>query len=430
MVDLPNILTDIIFVFIQGLAFFFTYYIFNRRILQPAVLFSFVWFMIILLRFFFKLTLLNELYAVDVTTYLVFFAGTFVFILSSYITQLIYQKSIGRTTISSGKEFGDQNPQINIRIIITSLMIAGLPLFILASYRVFLASNIDNFFVGLRTELSYGDEDIGPVKYLISFSFVVYAINLFSYLNVKNRKNLTLLVISIIAVITYAVFSTGRTFFFMILAIYLGISYMQGKRFSLKRNVFLLALFLIFFTSMGIFYGKGGDSNDTIKDNLFPASQTTAIYLTSSLNAFNYELKNDLEINNSGQNTLGFFLKLSEVFKSSTTQPAESKLVKEFVFIPYATNVYTFYSPYIRDFGILYALLMLSIFSIVHTLLFCKATHEKKIRYIIYFTFLLYPLMMSFFQDQYMSLFSTWLQIIFYTELILFCNKLSYRIKW
>lgn len=430
MIDLTIILSDLIFIFLQGIAFFLAYYIFNRKTLQPAVVFSFVWFTIILLRFFFRLTILDELYPINVTTYLVFFAGTSIFIISSYITQIIYQNKLKWEANVPIINFIDQIPQLNFRIILTALILAGLPLFILASYRVFLASNIDNFFVGLRTELSYGEEDIGPLKYLVSFSFVIYSINLFSYLNEKNKKNLILLLISLTAVITYAIFSTGRTFFLMILAIYLGISYIQGKRISLKRNILLFGLFLVFFTSMGIFYGKGGDTNDTIKDNLYPASQITATYLTSSLNALDYELNNNFHINYDGQNTLRFFKKLFDAFNTEPSQAQDGKLIKEFVFVPYPTNVYTFYSPYIKDFGILYALVMLSIFSVIHTLLFCKALHSKNIRFVIYYAFMLYPLMMSFFQDQYISLFSTWLQIIFYTELILFFNKLLYRIKW
>lgn len=430
MIDLTSILSDVIFILIQGIIFFLAYYLFKRKVLQPAVVFSFVWFVIIFLRFFFRLTILNELFPLHVTTYLLFFAGTVVFVISSYITQIVYQKTLLWTPIAPINRYIDQVPQLNFRIVLTAIAVIGLPLFIIASYRVFLASNIDNFFVGLRTELSYGDEDIGPVKYLISFSFVVYAINLYSYLNVRSKKNLTLHIISILAVITYAVFSTGRTFFFLILAIYLGISYIQGKRFSLRRNFFLLTVFLVFFTSMGIFYGKGGDSGDTIKDNLYPASQTTAIYLASSLNALDYELNHNFQINYNGQNTLGFFSKVLSVINKENSKTQENKLVKEFVFIPYPTNVYTVYSPYIKDFGFIYVLLMLSLFSIIHTLLFCKALHGKKIRFVIYFTFMLYPLMMSFFQDQYMTLFSTWLQIIFYTEVILFCNKLLYKVRW
>ena len=103
---------------------------------------------------------------------------------------------------------------LKLRLIFVSILVIGLPLYIQAAYRLFIASNLENFFIGLRTELSYGDEDIGPLKYLISFSFVVYAINLYVYLKEKNKVNKSLFIVSLLITIVYAIFATGRTFFF------------------------------------------------------------------------------------------------------------------------------------------------------------------------------------------------------------------------
>jgi hypothetical protein len=101
---------------------------------------------------------------------------------------------------------------LQLRIAFTAIIILGLPFYIQATYRVFLASQIDDFFAGVRTAITYYEEDIGPTKYLLSFSFVVFGINLYAYLKAKTNINRVLLFICLIFTLTYAVLATGRTF--------------------------------------------------------------------------------------------------------------------------------------------------------------------------------------------------------------------------
>jgi oligosaccharide repeat unit polymerase len=220
----------------------------------------------------------------------------------------------------------------------------------------------------------------------------------------------------------YSVFATGRTYFFLILAIYLGISYLLKKRFSIKKYIAPLLLFTLFFISIGIIYGKGGNKENSLKDNLNASAETTAVYLVSSLTALDIETRNNVKASYSGENTLLFFVKIGQKLNLLPNIKAGT-LLSEFVFVPYPTNVYTFYSPYIRDYGRVYAWFMIGLFGALHTWLFHKAIKTKNLRYTLYYSFLLYPVLMSFFQDQYMSLFSTWLQIVFYTEVFLLINS-------
>ena len=91
--------------------------------------------------------------------------------------------------------------------------------------------------------------------------------------------------------------------------------------------------------------------------------------------------------------------------------------------MPYPTNVYTYYSLYIRDFGPFYAWILLAVFGFLHTAIHNKALRSTNVRFIFYYAFLLYPLLMSFFGDQYFSLISTWIQIAVFIELFLFINS-------
>ena len=75
------------------------------------------------------------------------------------------------------------------------------------------------------------------------------------------------------------------------------------------------------------------------------------------------------------------------------------------------TNVYTFYDYYVRDFGCLYAVFAQFIAAYFHGISY-KGMLKRNPLQIYYFSFLSYPLVMQFFQDQYISLLSTWIQII------------------
>lgn len=430
MDHLENIMIELGFVLLHFLLFVFNYRVMNKKIMQPAVLFSLLWFLIISLHFIFRFTILNELFPLHTETLVIFFMGALCFSLGSYIVAGWQQKI---TSSPYGDSLIMENQPViislHLRLILLAIIIIGLPFYIQAAYRVFIASNIENFFVGLRTELSYGTEDIGITKYFVSLSFVVFAINLIAYFKEKNKVNTYILIGTLVITIVYAIFTTGRTFFFLLISIYLGISYLYNLRFSLKKISWILVIFLIIFSLMGIFYGKGGDTEDTTRDNITAATQTTGIYLVSSFNAFDWELHHNFTVNNSGNNTLRFFQKIGESLNLIQNAKYDD-IVKEFVFVPYPTNIYTFYSPYIKDFGKLYSWIMISIFGFLHTFLHNKAVNSGKVRDTIYYSFMLFPLLMSFFQDEYLSLFSTWIQVIFYTEAFLLANKLFISKKW
>ena len=123
-----------------------------------------------------------------------------------------------------------------------------------------------------------------------------------------------------------------------------------------------------------------------------------------------------------GLNTFRFFIAIyDKIFCSNYAKP----LVQDFISIGngVTTNVYTFY---INDFGYIYAILMQFLTGIFHGISYKKMSQMKN--YWIYiFSFSIYPLVMQFFQDQYISLISTWIQIlilgfIFLKTNLIFCS--------
>lgn len=427
MLPLEHILIDLCFIGLHLFLFLFNYNVMGKKVFQPCVLFSFVWFIILVLHFLFRFTVLPDLFTISVETYSVFFIGVACFSIGAYLVALLPTDNKNQQIeVKAASMQQDLYLSKSLRLIFLSIIIMGLPLYIQAAIKMFVASQIDDFFVGLRTEISYGDTDFGPTKYLITLSFVVFGINLYSYFKEKNLFNIVLLVLSLLLTLTYAVFATGRTFYLIILALYFGISFFQSKRFAVKKYLGILAIFMAMFIAFGVMYGKGGDKKASNKDNFSESKTVTASYFVASLSAFDLEMNQNTDINYSGAHTLKFFNLIAQKL-SLIPEKKLPDLLQSFVFVPYSTNVFTFYSPYIKDYGKLYGWFMIGIFGAVHSFLFRRASQNKNIRYTLYFSFMIYPLLMTFFQDQYLSLLSSWVQIVFYTEAFLFLNQLFKR---
>ena len=421
MFQLINILIFLVFLILHFFVFLFNYILWDRKLFQPAVLFSLVWLFILLVHLFFRFTVLDELGSLSLKLHLIFLAGTIFFSLGGILVYIYNrQRGICKKLVNAAPT------EINrwFKLTLVSIIFIGLPLYIQASYKIFLASQAESFFTGLRGELVYGQADIGPLKYLMSLSFVTYAVTLYDYYTKRNSFNLSILIITLVILIVYAVFSTGRTYFFLILTIYLGIGLFVNKKFSIKRYSLAFAIFIITFISIGAIYGKGASTYYSTKENISEVGENLGVYLVTSMNALDIELNDNSVLKTNGENTLRLFIKIGMAL-GILPERQMANLAQEFVYVPYATNVYTYYSPYIKDFGVGYAYLMLFLIGTFHAWLHNMAITTYKIRYIFYYAFLLFPLMLSFFADEYLTLLSFWLQLFFLTEVLFFLNTMA-----
>lgn len=419
MQALHDNIIELIFIFLHFLVFVINYEVMKRKLMQPAVLFSFLWFVIILCHFIFRFTLLNELAPLKVSTFIILFIGVVAFSFGAFLQTTIWQKN----QLAGAVQIKEDLPiSLALRLTLIAIILVALPFYIKASYKMFLASQVDSFFIGLRTELLYGDEDIGPLRYVGTFSYIILALNLVAFFKHRNRLNTILLILSLVLSIAYAVLATGRLLYFMLLAIYAGIAFIFNKSFSIKRISRLMGIFMIFFIFMGIIYGKGGNTDSSLQQNLQPAAKVTAVYMVASLNSLNYDLNHQFSVSYSGNNSLRFFTKLFQQLHIIPNANV-ADILQEFVLIPYPTNVYTIYDKYIRDFGKFYAWFMVFLYGFLHSYLYNKALATKQIRFGLYYAVMLFPLLISFFDDQYISLTSMWLQIIFYVEIIVQVNR-------
>lgn len=423
-----TILIDITFILLNLCVFLFNYTITEKKMYQPSVLFSLLWFFVVLLHFIFRFTILNELYPLSLNSYLVFLAGNICFSVGSLFVN-IYNQTHNSKNQNTSIQYSAIKISLLLRILFMTIVVVGLPFYIQAAIKLFIQSESENFFKGLRYEMSYGDTGLGVLKYFLAFSFVVFAISFYAYVNEKNLVNLLIVIVTLLVTITYSVFSSGRSVFFIILTLYIGISFLYSKGSAIKKYAWLVLLFLPLFMVLGILTDKGGSKENSLKDNIQGSTEAVAIYIATPLNAFDLERKNFREPDYTGENTLRFFIIIGQQFGLFENRKVK-ELVQEFVFVPYPTNVYTYYSPYIKDFGLLYSLIIISLIGALHTWLCNMAVRKRTLRYSLYYSFLLYPLIMTYFTDQYFSLFSSWIQTVVYIELALFLNKYLSRIRF
>jgi oligosaccharide repeat unit polymerase len=401
--------------------------IFKKESFHPAVLFAFIWFFIITFHLIIRYTVLEKLFPISLATYVVFFVGVVCFTLGAAL-QTLFTPADQMKEQKAGT-FPKANLRLNKYFCLVCTIVVGIggPFFIKACYDLFLLSSAENFLEGVRTEICFGDVDIGPTKYFMTLSFIVFALNSLLYFTSTDKFfSRSLLILSLLFNIIYIIFATGRIYFIMTISIYFGICYLYSKEFSLKRVLVVCVSFLFLFSIIGIaIYAKGGSANNTLQENISSAVESISIYAFTPLDACGI-LIDDRKPDNTGDRTLRVFKKFS---KQTGFNPnaVVRPIIENYVFVPYPTNVYSLYSPYLEDFGKLYAWLAVGLFGFLHTYCYNKLKAHASIRLSLYYVLLLFPLFMSFFADQYFSLFSMWIQIVIIVEILCFANRIFNR---
>ncbi|MGH0949606.1 O-antigen polymerase [Bacillus mycoides] len=196
-----------------------------------------------------------------------------------------------------------------------------------------------------------------------------------------------------------------------------------NNRQTIKYAVRFLIVFLVFFSAIAIMkvsYLTQYDSYGDLLMNQF------SLYMSGSLVAFEKLVASSNEYLY-GQNTFRLFYAIfNKLFGTGEVQ----QLVQDTVAISdeQGTNVYTFYQYYFKDFGLLYALLVQFFIGVFHGILYRRMLSKRPID-IFFFSIMIYPLVMQFFQDQYVSLFSTWVQHVVVGWLFFSSNLFVVRVK-
>jgi len=265
----------------------------------------------------------------------------------------------------------------------------------------------DSWYAQLRNILVAEPAAYGLTAYGLSFSFAGSAYLLLAYRRGGNFLNAAL---SVLIACGFVLLSTGRTFMLLLACILIACSLPRVR----KRRLILMSMApiggLLLFVLVPMLGGR------LSIDTLLPMIK---IYILGPLAAFDWAINGGLPATGGGMtfrtplallSALGFDFQVIDLI-----QPwAPTKL---------AGNVYTVFTPYYRDFGILGVVFFLGLLGLLQGWVFRQAMNGQAVM-IVANAVLFYALLMQFFQDQYFSLLSQWVQIVGWMMLFIWLRPL------
>ena len=209
--------------------------------------------------------------------------------------------------------------------------------------------------------------------------------------------------------LAFAIVSTGRTFILLLGCIVLGAAMPTDSR---RKHMVLATAILL---AVGAFFLLPWmQGRFFLADRAFVTSALS--YFLMPMAALDHLVAADLQATWGG---LTFRTPLA-VLRAIGVPVAVPDLVQPFVKVPAEINVYTVFSPYYRDFGLVGIATFMLLLGSLHGWVFRQLKTGAPI-IIVANALLFYALLMQFFQDQYFSLLSQWIQILGWTYVF---NKL------
>jgi len=279
--------------------------------------------------------------------------------------------------------------------------LACLPMAVYQAWKLAAGGPTESLLINLRIEETLTDPNAVHLwNYMVLLAVISAGLHLLSDVS---RLRVTAAIMTAVA---YALLTTGRTWMLLLTVFLLGAAVITG-RISARRALMggAAAAALVFF-AVALALGKGGRTGEPLDENLSGLGRALQVYVAGPLPAF------DRFLHNAPPAAPGEHM-LRSVWAATDklgfdTRPAP--LVQEFVDVPYPTNVYTVYRPYIEDLGLAGALAAPLLLGVLHGALYRRA-RSGSLLFVCLYSLSLYPLVMQFFQDQYFSLLSQWLQM-------------------
>lgn len=259
--------------------------------------------------------------------------------------------------------------------------------------------------IALRSALSVDGEGFGIVAYALPGSLFCTIGHLYFGKAIGAFRAIA----ATVPTLAYASMFAGRTLLFTTLVA--GLAVLAITRRIRARNALLLfvTIGIAVFVAIGIALNKAGSYDQTALENVPEILDAMRIYLLGGAPAFDILQENTNHLG-WGINTFRSVFALAKSLGISNAEVVP--LVKEFVFVPVPTNVYTIYQPYYEDFGLAGALAILFGLGYVHSLTYrFSSSRSRTAFWAIAYSLMMYPLFMQFFHDQYFSLLSFWGQL-------------------
>ena len=250
---------------------------------------------------------------------------------------------------------------------------------------------------------------IGTLHLLITIFMVIYMAT------VKWDKTLWykhLILLFLYFFFTLLLASKGQFVLFFCSLLYLLIWLNKVKKSHIAISILSLAGILFFLLFLGSGGNKGAFTEEAFIDILliYTVTSLPALFVAESAPSkyFGYYTFRVVFI---WLNKLGFTFALAPV-------------LSEFVSTPLPTNVYSYIKPYYQDFGLTGIFWVPFFLGAIHNFFYFKARKGHFV-YVIFSCFLIYPLVMQVFEENYFRQLSNWLYIFI---IIIILTKIKFRL--
>jgi oligosaccharide repeat unit polymerase len=261
-------------------------------------------------------------------------------------------------------------------------------------------------YITLRSAMTEGGGQIGFLAYFFILSYAVTSLTLLAYK--KNAASLSQLMLSSAVSLFYVYVSTGRTHLLLLVSLTL-IPLIMLDTVRLRGLLIALSLTGATFVLIATMTAKGISVEAGLLENVMTLAENLRAYTVAPFVAMSGLIEADRPLE-WGANTFRFVISILHASGMIETPPPA--LIREYVFVPDPTNVYTVYDAYFRDFSYLGIFIPPSLLTI-HWWLYSRARRAGG-KWIFYYAASVYPLATQFFQDQYFSLLSIWIQLAFW----------------
>ncbi len=207
------------------------------------------------------------------------------------------------------------------------------------------------------------------------------------------------------------------------------------RGFSNRKIIFLLGIcfvsFLMFFTMFTKF--RNGSLSQNGNNEFIDEGDNFVYYLSGSIPALNQMIKygniSFFTIDGGrGRYTFSLLMAINDRIFGTELKP---QVRQDFIYAgpKKFTNTYTYYQWLGMDFGLVYALVFQLFYGILYGYFYIQMC-KKSFTGIFCYAVLSYPLIMMFFEDQFLSISQTWFIILAFSYAILFiCNKTKVKIS-
>jgi oligosaccharide repeat unit polymerase len=266
-------------------------------------------------------------------------------------------------------------------------------------------------YIRLRSSMTDEGQSFGLIGYFSTLAFVVCSTS--AFLLASGRLTWFRFLISFATAIFYVYIGTGRTIALLFLILLFVPMILFG--FIRFKGILLFSMVaVLLFLLIAMMTAKGLSVDGGLLENIESFSGNVRAYTIAPFLAISQLFEKNIPIDY-GLNSFRIVFSILYALGLSDSLPVA--LIRDYVYVPDPTNVYTVYEVYFRDFGVL-GFFLPPLFLLLHYFLYSKAEFAGG-RWIFYYAASVYPLVMQFFQDQYFSLLSTWVQVAFWYWLFL-----------